>query len=53
MAGYRNRMVHFYAEISRAELYEICAAKLFDVESALGAIRSWLAAHPERIDTSL
>ena len=53
MAGYRNRMVHFYAEISRAELYEICAVKLPDVESALGAIRSWLAAHPERIDTSL
>jgi uncharacterized protein YutE (UPF0331/DUF86 family) len=53
MAGYRNRMVHFYAEISRAELYEICATKLLDVESALGALRLWLAAHPERIDTSL
>ena len=24
LAGYRNRMVHFYHEISSQELYEIC-----------------------------
>jgi uncharacterized protein YutE (UPF0331/DUF86 family) len=53
MAGYRNRMVHFYAESSRTELYEICATKLPDVESALYALRLWLVAHPKRIDTSL
>ena len=53
MAGYRNRMVHFYAESSRAGLYEICATRLFDVESARDALRLWLVAHPERIDTSL
>ena len=53
MAGYRNRMVHFYAEISRAELYDICATKLGDVESALEAMRTWIAAHPELVDESL
>jgi uncharacterized protein YutE (UPF0331/DUF86 family) len=53
MAGYRNRMVHFYAEISRAELFDICAAKQADIESAVGAIRAWMAAHPELVDTSL
>jgi len=53
MAGYRNRMVHFYAEISRAELFEICATKQGDIESAVAAIRAWLAAHPDLIDISL
>jgi uncharacterized protein YutE (UPF0331/DUF86 family) len=53
MAGYRNRMVHFYAEISRSELFEICATKRGDIESAVAAIRAWLASHPELVDTSL
>ena len=53
MAGYRNRMVHFYAEVSRVELYDICASKLGDVESAVLAVRAWVAAHPELIDESL
>lgn len=53
MAGYRNRMVHFYAEILRVELYEICATKLGDVDLALNAVRTWMAAHPELIDESL
>lgn len=30
MAGYRNRMVHFYAEISEKELYEIIQHDLED-----------------------
>ena len=25
LAGYRNRLVHFYHEVSVEELYEICA----------------------------
>jgi uncharacterized protein YutE (UPF0331/DUF86 family) len=53
MAGYRNRMVHFYAEVSRAELYDICATKLADVESAVLAVRTWMAMHPELVDRSL
>lgn len=53
MAGYRNRMVHFYAEVSRAELYEVCTQGLDDVERALAAIREWLGAHPELLDTAL
>jgi len=32
LAGYRNRMVHFYHEIGPDELYEICARDLGDVE---------------------
>ena len=53
MAGYRNRMVHFYSEISRAELFEICATKQADIESAVATIRAWLAAHPALVDNSL
>jgi uncharacterized protein YutE (UPF0331/DUF86 family) len=32
MAGYRNRMVHFYHEISLEELQEICAHHLDDFD---------------------
>lgn len=32
MAGYRNRMVHFYHEISPDELYEICARHLDEIQ---------------------
>ena len=32
MAGYRNRMAHFYAEISEKELYEIIQNDLGDFE---------------------
>ncbi len=33
MAGYRNRMVHFYAEITEKELYEIIQNDLKDFET--------------------
>ena len=41
MAGYRNRMVHFYNEISEDELFDICANQLNDVERILNAIVQW------------
>jgi len=53
LAGYRNRMVHFYHEISPDELYEICATSLKDVERVAGAFQEWTQTHPERIDESL
>ncbi|MBA4380163.1 MAG: hypothetical protein C0393_05735 [Anaerolinea sp.] len=53
LAGYRNRMVHFYHEISPDELYEICATSLKDVERVAGAFRKWIHTHPEQIDKSL
>ena len=49
-AGYRNRLVHYYHEISADELYAICTAELGDVEVVAGSYRRWVAAHPERID---
>ncbi len=53
LAGYRNRLVHFYHEVSADELFEICATQLADVERIRGAFLSWLEAHPEMVDTSL
>ena len=53
LAGYRNRMVHFYAEVSTAELYDICARQLGDVVSCAEALRAWIAAHPDRVDQAL
>ncbi len=50
LAGYRNRMVHFYDEISREELYEICTVKLADVEKSLESMLAWLNQNPERMD---
>ncbi len=53
MAGYRNRMVHFYHEIGTEELYTICRDGLADLERITGALVSWLREHPDKIDKSL
>ncbi len=50
LAGYRNRLVHFYHEVSDQELYDICSQQLGDVESLLGAILGWIRAHPDVVD---
>ena len=42
LAGYRNRMVHFYHEISEQEIYEICSEQIGDVERLLDVMRGWL-----------
>jgi uncharacterized protein YutE (UPF0331/DUF86 family) len=53
MAGYRNRMVHFYHEISDRELYQICSKELGDLESTLSALLKWIMDHPESVDQRL
>ena len=53
IAGYRNRLVHFYDEVSENELYEICSSQLADVRSLLDALLQWVRRHPELIDTEL
>jgi len=35
MAGYRNRMVHFYHEITPEELHEICLNHLDEIRLLL------------------
>ena len=48
MAGYRNRLVHFYEMVSEGELYSICSERLDDIESVLGGIHRWIREHPEQ-----
>jgi len=53
MARYRNRMVHFYDDVTPPELYGIPTKERQDVEEILAAIQRWLAAHPEASDDEL
>jgi uncharacterized protein YutE (UPF0331/DUF86 family) len=53
MAGYRNRMVHFYNEIGAEELYQICRDELTDIEAITHALTAWLREHPRKIDVRL
>lgn len=53
MAGYRNRLVHFYDEVTPTELYEILTRHVGDVQEVLDALRAWIGANPERVDSSL
>ena len=49
MAKYRNRMVHFYDEITDAELFELLGTRLGDIDEVIAGVRNWLALHPERL----
>ncbi|HCU25328.1 MAG TPA: hypothetical protein DF383_09935, partial [Deltaproteobacteria bacterium] len=40
MAGYRNRLVHFYAEIAPKELYDLLNQNLGDIETFLQAVKA-------------
>lgn len=53
LAGYRNRLVHFYHEVSPEELYEICSQRLSDLEKVASAYRRWLGEHPAWLNERL
>lgn len=48
MAGYRNRMVHFYREVAPEELYDIVVNKLKDLDRFIREIVAFLKAYEER-----
>ena len=49
LAGYRNRMVHFYHEISSQELYEICTNEVKDIKGVLKELLAWINNNSEMI----
>jgi len=53
MAGYRNRLVHFYDQVSTEELYAICAEQIEDVRRLAHRLRDWVANHPDKVDRTL
>ncbi len=52
MARYRNRLVHFYAEVTEEELYNIIHKNLDDFDIFLSAIKSVLQS-PEKFGLSI
>lgn len=53
LAGYRNRLVHFYHEVTSEELYQICRDNLDDLLAIKDAFRKWVKRHPDLIDENL
>jgi len=53
LAGYRNRMVHFYHEITHEELHQICLNDLNDIVTVQDAFKQWINRHPDLIDKSI
>jgi len=53
LAGYRNRMAHFYHEIGTEELYEICRKDIQDIRRVKDALVSWINANPDRVDGTM
>ena len=52
MAGYRNRMVHFYDELTAEEIYEIITSELGDIEKiAHAAVR--VLENPEKFNLEI
>lgn len=52
IAGYRNRMVHFYHEINPEELHRLCGNNLRDIDILLEELIAWVKANPDKIDQS-
>ncbi len=50
IAGYRNRMVHFYHEITQEELYNICTRNISEIEEILEILIKWIQDNSEKID---
>ncbi|MBT8365019.1 MAG: DUF86 domain-containing protein, partial [Deltaproteobacteria bacterium] len=50
MAGYRNRLVHFYHEISDRELYAILHNNLSDVEAFVKEIKRFIEKYKAQQD---
>jgi len=53
MAGYRNRMVHFYHEIGQEELYQIAQENLGDFHRIIAAYGRWMDEHPQALHDDL
>jgi uncharacterized protein YutE (UPF0331/DUF86 family) len=53
MAGYRNRLTHFYDEVATPELWDVCAHRRVEIEQVRDAMLVWLRTHPEIVDREI
>jgi uncharacterized protein YutE (UPF0331/DUF86 family) len=51
MAGYRNRMVRFYHEITPEELHEICLYHVNEIKFLADKLVQWTKEHQDRAIT--
>lgn len=51
MARYRNRMVHFYQEVTDSELYDLLTRRRADFDAVIREIVAWMDAHPDRVSS--
>jgi uncharacterized protein YutE (UPF0331/DUF86 family) len=47
MAGYRNRLVHLYHEVTEDELYQICLLHLHDIRQIRSSLQRWLESNSD------
>jgi uncharacterized protein YutE (UPF0331/DUF86 family) len=52
MAGYRNRMVHYYDRVSDRELYDLARSGPADISAVLDAMLHWIESNQNQIDRS-
>jgi uncharacterized protein YutE (UPF0331/DUF86 family) len=53
MAGYRNRLVHLYHEVTELELYQICTDHRNEMLLICNIYQRWLEEHPEKVERKL
>ena len=53
LAGYRNRLVHFYHDVTFQELFEICTNNLGDLIRIREAFLEWIKSNPDKMDEIL
>jgi len=53
LAGYRNRLVHFYDDVTFQELFEICTKNLGDLIRIREAFLEWIKSNPDKMDETL
>lgn len=51
IAGYRNRLVHFYHEVSEDELFQILKENLSDIEQFVKEIKKFLCSYKANIQS--
>ncbi len=53
IAGYRNRMVDFYNEVTTQELYLLITQHIDDLIGLCDAMLGWMREHPDKVDHSI
>ncbi len=52
LAGYSNRLVHLYHEITAEELYEICKNELEEIIKIKTVFLDWIKVNPQYVDNT-